>query len=204
MSRCCISQAGGVTGAGGMKMVMVSSMSSMIGSNTITSSPSSTKAVTISMPSGQTKTILNSSGQIISLPTQTVTIGGKPVTVQMSSASGSKTLTLVSSQPTASTTTSIGLATGLLAATTGIDPDTAGDASASTIATTATTTTFSDATLRAGDATDPEQATAAGATATTGTTATTQPSGDYCAGKTHHLLYYGGLNCILPFYCALN
>uniref|UniRef100_A0A2P2I2D6 Host cell factor 2-like n=1 Tax=Hirondellea gigas TaxID=1518452 RepID=A0A2P2I2D6_9CRUS len=89
-------------GSGGMKMMMVSSM----GSNTVTSSnPSASKAVTISMPAAATKTLLNSAtGQIIALPTQGVTMAGKPLTVQVSTATGQKTVTLVTSQSAAATT----------------------------------------------------------------------------------------------------
>ena len=65
-----------------------------------TTTPSGAKPLTISMPGA--KTLLNSTGQIIALPTQTVTIGGKPVTVQVSTATGGhKTVTLVPSQPAA-------------------------------------------------------------------------------------------------------
>ncbi|XP_068222456.1 host cell factor 2 isoform X1 [Palaemon carinicauda] len=112
-------------GGGGVKMVVVSSGGAS-GSTTTQSATkpmtitvagqagqqagANTKTVTIAAKSGTpstTTTLLNTgSGQIIAVPAQgllqsgqqALTIGGKPVTVQVTTAGGQKTVTLVTSQ----------------------------------------------------------------------------------------------------------
>lgn len=100
------------TGPGGVKMIVVSQgVVSSSTSSSITSTAGGTK--TISIPAGalqKTMTLTRAGGpqgQVITLPggqtlvgsgQQTITLGGKPVTVQVSTAGGQKTVTLVTSQ----------------------------------------------------------------------------------------------------------
>ena len=85
------------TGPGGMKMIVVSQGSSM---TTATTSSIAGATKTISIPAGalqKTMTLARGlPGQVSGQ--QTITLGGKPVTVQVSTASGQKTVTLVTSQ----------------------------------------------------------------------------------------------------------
>ncbi|KAG7154469.1 Host cell factor 1-like [Homarus americanus] len=127
-------QAGGqacqVSAGGGVKMIVVSSGG--VGGTTTTQAVAkpvtitvagqagqagaNTKTVTITAKSGtpSTTTLLNTgSGQIIAVPAQgllqsgqqALTIGGKPVTVQVTTAGGQKTVTLVTSQASGGSTT---------------------------------------------------------------------------------------------------
>ena len=102
------------TGPGGVKMIVVSQ--GMVSSSSTSSSTSTVMAggaKTISIPAGalqKTVTLARAGGpqgQLITLPggqtlvgsgQQTITLGGKPVTVQVSTAGGQKTVTLVTSQ----------------------------------------------------------------------------------------------------------
>ena len=83
-----------------------------VNSSTTVTNATSGGAKTISIPAGalqKTVTLARAGGpqgQLITLPSQslvasgqqTITLGGKPVTVQVSTASGQKTVTLVTSQ----------------------------------------------------------------------------------------------------------
>lgn len=98
------------TGPGGVKMIVVSQ--GAVNSSTTVTNATSGGAKTISIPAGalqKTVTLARAGGpqgQLITLPSQslvasgqqTITLGGKPVTVQVSTASGQKTVTLVTSQ----------------------------------------------------------------------------------------------------------
>ncbi|KAK8738728.1 hypothetical protein OTU49_003645 [Cherax quadricarinatus] len=136
-------QAGGqtaqVSAGGGVKMIVVSSGG--VGGTTTTQAVTkpmtitlagqagaNTKTVTIAAKSGtpSTTTLLNTgSGQIIAVPAQgllqsgqqALTIGGKPVTVQVTTAGGQKTVTLVTSQSSGSATTTNTTSTSSTAAT---------------------------------------------------------------------------------------
>ncbi|XP_071439380.1 host cell factor 1-like isoform X2 [Hetaerina americana] len=129
-----LSQSANVTSPG-VKMIVVSS-AGMGGTNT--NSTGLTKPITITVPgqqggapktvtiaakpSNQGTAILNTStGQILAMPSQglmpgakkqAITIGGKPVTVQVTTAGGQKTVTLLTNQPvlgaTGASTTSQG------------------------------------------------------------------------------------------------
>lgn len=92
---------GTVTGPGGVKMMIVS-QGTTSAANTMTTTAGGAKTLqkTVTLSRGAT------GGQIITLPSgqtlvpgqQTITLGGKPVTVQVSTAGGQKTVTLVTSQ----------------------------------------------------------------------------------------------------------
>ncbi|XP_042870676.1 host cell factor 2-like [Penaeus japonicus] len=120
-----------VSAGGGVKMIVVSS-GGVAGTTTTQAvtkpmtitvagqagqAGATTKTVTIAAKSGtpSTTTLLNTgSGQIIAVPAQgllqsgqqSLTIGGKPVTVQVTTAGGQKTVTLVTSQAASNATTS--------------------------------------------------------------------------------------------------
>ena len=101
------------TGPGGVKMIVVSqgAISQSTTSTSTTVAAGGTK--TISIPAGalqKTVTLTRAGGaqgQLLTLPSgqtlvgsgqQTITLGGKPVTVQVSTAGGQKTVTLVANQ----------------------------------------------------------------------------------------------------------
>ncbi|XP_050711852.1 host cell factor 2-like isoform X2 [Eriocheir sinensis] len=125
------SQSAQVSAGGGVKMIVVSSGG--VGGTTTTQAitkpmtitvagqagqaGANTKTVTIAAKTGtpSTTALLNTgSGQIIAVPTQgllqtgqqALTIGGKPVTVQVTTTGGQKTVTLVTSQASSHATTS--------------------------------------------------------------------------------------------------
>ena len=99
------------TGPGGVKMIVVSQgVASSSSSTTASTTTVASGTKTISIPAGalqKTVTLARAGGQqgqLITLPggqtlvgsgQQTITIGGKPVTVQVSTAGGQKTVTLV-------------------------------------------------------------------------------------------------------------
>ncbi|XP_071549100.1 host cell factor 2 isoform X2 [Panulirus ornatus] len=138
-----------VSASGGVKMIVVSSGG--VGGTTTTQAVTkpmtitvagqagqagaNTKTVTIAAKSGtpSTTTLLNTgSGQIIAVPAQgllqsgqqALTIGGKPVTVQVTTAGGQKTVTLVTSQAGGSVNTSTTNTTSSLSTVTTSQPST--------------------------------------------------------------------------------
>lgn len=103
------------TGPGGVKMIVVSQQAASAQAATTTTTVAGAATKTISIPTGalqKTVTLARAGGgaaqgQVITLPggqtlvgtgQQTITLGGKPVTVQVSTAGGQKTVTLVTSQ----------------------------------------------------------------------------------------------------------
>ena len=84
------------TGPGGVKMIVVSQgVASSSSSTTASTTTVASGTKTISIPAGALQKTLPGGQTLVGSGQQTITIGGKPVTVQVSTAGGQKTVTLV-------------------------------------------------------------------------------------------------------------